>query len=160
MQLMTPVLKAPSDCSEAELAAFEAAVRNAGEPASPVLGERIRRARVLALLGDESGALDACGALRCPKPEHCAAVFRKAGVTLPSEQFTLDLGWLAGSEEQIKAMVQTLGAQAGEQPLFIITTTAETALHEALKAEGFSMEGVPYPSVRGDYANVIYLRTA
>ena len=155
----TPVLKPPSECSGAELAEFETAIRSAGEPASPALSERIRRARMLALMRDEDGALTACGALRSPKQEHCAAVFRKAGVPSSSDQFTLDLGWLAGPGQQLKAVVRALAELTGGLPLFIITSNSETSLHEALKEEGFRTEGAPYPSVRGDYSNIIYLRT-
>ena len=80
-----PVLKSPADCSEAELAAFEAALIENGETPSPALADRIRRADCLAFVAGDDGGFRATGALKHPKPEHCAGVFKRAAAQAPPE---------------------------------------------------------------------------
>jgi hypothetical protein len=150
-------LKSPAECSSAEIAEFENALVASGESASPGLSERILRADGLAFLRDERGALLATGALRCPRPDHCAAVFRKAAIALPPERFTLDLHWFTGPEESLRPLVAALTERAGGRPVFVIASTVESALLAALEAQGFRLEGTAYASGRGEYTNTVLL---
>lgn len=154
-------LKSPAECTEAELTAFEAAIIATGETASPTLTERIHRAECLAFLHGEAGAqLLGCGALKRPRAEHRAAMFRRAGATVPPEAFELEIGWLAGEPETVNALVAALKARAAGRPVLVLTSTDGTALLKVLAAHGFQPGGPPYPSGRGDYSNQLFLLDA
>lgn len=153
-----PVLKSPAECTEAELAAFEAALIERGETASPTLSERIRRADCLAFVAGADGRLCGTGALKSPKPEHCAGVFKRAGAQAPPERFSLELGWLVGDDKTTARIIAALTARAGERPVFSITRADDAALHASLREHGFRPDGAAYASPRGAYSNQIYLR--
>lgn len=151
-------LKSPAECSDAELAAFESRLIESGETASPALPERLRRAERLAFVQDAAGHLAAIGALKRPKPEHCAGVFKRAAVPASPDTFSLELGWLAGAGEALSRIVAALGADAGARPVFIIIRTDETALRAILEQHGFQVAGMPYASPRGAYSNQVCIR--
>lgn len=146
-----PVLKNPAACTESELAAFETTLYAAGEPASPTLGERIRRAECLAFLPD------AIGALKCPSADHCRGVFKRAGAEASPENFALELGWLTGSAAGLPAIIEALVRAADGRPVFIITRADDDALHEVLAGHGFHAEGAPSASPRGAYRNQLFV---
>lgn len=151
-------LKSPAECSDAELAAFESRLIESGESASPALPERIRRAERLAFAHDAAGHLTAIGALKRPKPEHCAGVFKRAAVQASPDSFSLELGWLAGADDALSRIVAALAADAGARPVFIIVRTDETALRAILEQHGFRAAGAPYTSPRGTYSNQVCIR--
>lgn len=153
-----PGLKSPADCTEAELAAFEAALTENGETPSPALADRIRRADCVAFVAGADGGFRATGALKHPKPEHCAGVFKRAAAQAPPSRFSLELGWLTGDGDATVRIVAALAARAGERPVFAITRADDTALHAGLRQHGFRPDGAAYASPRGAYSNQIYLR--
>ena len=152
-------LKSPGECAEAELAAFESRLIESGETGSPALPERIRRAERLAFVHDAAGHVAAIGALKRPKPEHCAGVFKRAAVQASPESFALELGWLVGADDAVSRIVAALVADAGARPVFIIISTDETALRAILEQHGFQGAGTPYTSPRGAYLNQVCIRT-
>jgi hypothetical protein len=155
-----PLLKTPAECSEAELEAFLTALLASGETPSPNLAERIRKSDCLAWIAGESEAPVALGALKAPKPEHCAGVFKRAGASAQPDTFSLELGWLVGTENDVALVIDALNRRAAGRPVFAIARTDAPALHSALQQNGFHPEGTPYQSPRGDYANQLFLRPA
>lgn len=153
-----PVLKSPAECTEAELTAFEEALVEHGETASPALAERIRRADCLAFVVGADSKFCGTGALKSPKPEHCAGVFKRAGAQAPPERFSLELGWLVGDDKTTARIIAALAAHAGERAVFAITRADDAALHASLREHGFRPDGAAYASPRGAYSNQIYLR--
>lgn len=153
-------LKSPDRCSGPELAAFESALHAAGETASPTLPERIRRAECLAFVRDPDGKLLGVGALKCPKAEHRAGLFKRASAQVSSEPFTLELGWLAGADDAMHPIVAALVVNAAERPVFVNTRTDETALHATLAQHDFRIAGAPFASSHGAHSNQIYIRGA
>lgn len=151
-------LKTPAGCAELELADFEAALVAAGETASPALAGRIRHAECLACLRDAAGILRGCGALKRPKPEHRAALFKRAAAEVPPELFEIEIGWLAGEPDAIAVVVAALAQHAGDRPVYVLSRTDETGLHAVLADHGFRAAGQPWQSVRGEYFNQIHLR--
>lgn len=153
-------LKPPAHCTIEELTAFEAALIAAGETASPALVERVCRADALVMICDAAGAVTGTGALKSPKEEHCAAIFRKVGAAVPPDRYTLELGWLTGPDENFPAIVAALTHHAAERPVFAVTQTDAPAVAAALAAHGFRTEGSAWPSPRGPYTNQLHLRDA
>lgn len=156
---LTPAVRvfAPSDCTAAQLAAFESALIAAGEKASPMLGERIRRAACLAFVSDED-RVAAVGALKCPKLEHRAALFKRAFAEVPPEPFDLELGWLTGKETEVPLLVSALAGVAGARAVYAIVQANEATLQAELLRLGFRAASPPYPSSHGDYSNQIHIR--
>jgi hypothetical protein len=71
--------KRPSNCSKAELDAFEKLVKQGGEVTGQGLRERILRAEWLVFTVEEDGTFSGISALKTPNDSYKRNIFRKAG---------------------------------------------------------------------------------
>ena len=161
--MVTSTIFSPADCTPAALADFESLVKE-GERVDPQgLTERIREASRLLFLRESNGQLVGVGALKHPLLSYRIKVFAKAGMTRLSDEYPVELGWVAvAKSHQGRGLSRRIIAQliglAGDQNLFATTRTDARAMRYAADC-GFRPAGKSYPSGRG-YDLVLYLRKA
>jgi len=127
------------------------------------LTQRISDAHRLLFLRESNGQLVGVGALKHPLLSYRSKVFAKAGITTQSDEYCVELGWVAvakshhgpGLSRRIIARLITL---AGHQNVFA-TTRADARAMRFAADYGFKPAGNSYPSGRG-YDLVLYLRQA
>ena len=126
MSRMTRIVqKRPSDCSEAELVAFEALVKKGGEVAVEGLTERIKRAERLVFLYLET-ALAGVGALKRPADSYRTGVFQKSHSPETAGDFIFEAGWIVVDEpfrdrKYSRVLLDAILKLAGGQPVYATT---------------------------------------
>jgi GNAT superfamily N-acetyltransferase len=153
----------PSECSAQALADFENLITHAGTVDPKGLTQRIRDASRLLFLRDANGEIVGVGALKRPLSSYRARVFAKAGIATLSDEYRLELGWVAVAKRQqgrglSRRIIGELIKLAETQNLFATTHVDARAMRFAADY-GFKPAGKPYPSGRG-YDLVLYLRNA
>ena len=161
--MITSSILSPADCTPKELDDFENLLRE-GETVDPQgLTERIREASRLLFLRESNGQLVGVGALKHPLLSYRTKVFAKAGTTTQSDEYHVELGWVAvAKSHQGRGLSRRIIAQlislAGDQNLFATTRVDARAMRYAADY-GFRPAGKSYPGDRG-YDLVLYLRKA
>jgi hypothetical protein len=150
----TVVLKAPDSCGEAELASFEALVRQSGEVVERGLTVRIRAAACLGFCYAAQGELAGIAALKVPFQTYRDRVFRKARSGRPPVAYGLELGWFfvrPGHRGRRLARELATGLLDREpyRAIFSTTRSDNTAMLKVLGAVGFEPTGQPYPRDTG-----------
>lgn len=144
-----PVLKAPSECSELELAEFERLVRSGFDGSDHDLPIRIRAASRLAFLfGLDSGAVAIAG-LKQPRPEYTAEVFTKAKCGGDPSEWRLELGWVFVSPTHRgagigRALCEQLLQPLEDDPIFATTRPDNSPMIRILESLGFKHVGGPF----------------
>jgi predicted GNAT family N-acyltransferase len=153
----------PSDCSAQALADFENLIAEAGTVDPQGLTQRIRVASRLLFLREANGEVVGVGALKHPLSSYRASVFDKAGIRALSDEYPVELGWVAVAKSQqgrglSRRIISELINLAGNQNLFA-TTRVDARVMRFAADYGFKSAGKLYPSGRG-YDLVLYLRNA
>ena len=161
--MVTSSVLSPADCTPQELTDFEKLVIEAGTVDLQGLTQRIREAFRLLFLRGSNGQLVGVGALKRPLPGYRSKVFAKARATAPSDDYRIELGWVAVAKPHqgrglSRRIVGELISLAPNENLFATTRADARAMHFATDY-GFKPAGKPYPSGRG-YDLVLYLRKA
>ena len=160
--MLSAYIVSPADCSRRELADFENLVIEAGTVDPQGLTQRIRDASRLLFLRESNGQLVGVGALKRPLLSYRNKVFAKAGATVRSEEYRIELGWVAvvkAHEGQglSRRIISRLISLAANENVFATTRADARATRFAIDY-GFKPAGKPYPSGHG-YDLVLYLRT-
>ena len=159
--MITSSILSPADCTPKELGDFENLLTE-GETVDPQgLTQRIREASQLLFLRESNGQLVGVGALKHPLSSYRAKVFAKAGTTTQSDEYHVELGWVAVAKSHqgrglSRRIIAQLTSLAADQNLFATTRVDARAMRYAADY-GFRPAGKPYPSDRG-YDLVLYLR--
>ena len=153
----------PSDCTPQALADFEHLVIEAGTVDPEGLAQRIRDAYRLLFLRESNGQLVGVGALKRPLLSYRSKVFAKAQATTPSDEYRVELGWVAVAKSHqgrglSRRIIVELISLAENENLFA-TTRADARAMRSAADHGFKPAGKPYPSGRG-YDLVLYVRAA
>lgn len=161
--MVSSTMLSPSHCSGQELADFEKLITEAGAVDPVGLTQRIRDASRLLFLRETNGEIVAVGALKHPVSGYRTRVFAKAGIATLSDQYRIELGWVAVAKSQqgrglSRRIIGDLIRLADSQNLFA-TTRADSRAIRLAADYGFKPAGNPYPSGRG-YDLVLYLRNA
>jgi GNAT superfamily N-acetyltransferase len=143
------VLKAPAQCAEEELDAFEALLRESGEVMERGLSIRIRAAACLGFSYTRHGELAAVAALKVPFQTYRDRVFRKAHARRPAVVYGLELGWFfvrpsARGHRLSEELARRLLEPVPERAVFATTRTDNQAMRRVLESLGFVMTGQPY----------------
>jgi GNAT superfamily N-acetyltransferase len=159
-----PEIKAPKDCSDAEVAAFSCLVRQGGEVESKGLERRVRAARALAFLYVKDGALAGVAALKRPTTKHRDDVFGSAGTPEERAPYSLELGWVFVAEDHrgkgySRALAQAALRYAAEAPMFATTREDNGRMQTTLSRLGFQRLGNAWKSARGNYNLVLFVLT-
>lgn len=157
-------VKAPSDCSAAELREFAAFVVAGGEVVAEGLIGRIESAHALIFL-QEASCLVGIAALKNPNLIYRASVFDKAGVIQNHNQYPLELGWIfilpsARGKGYSKLLLQAAVAHAGGVNIFATSRTDNPHMHASLLRASFVKHGNNYASKRGTHHLSLFLRNA
>jgi GNAT superfamily N-acetyltransferase len=161
--MVTSSILSPSDCTPQALADFENLVTKAGTVDPQGLTQRIRDASRLLFLRESNGQLVGVGALKHPLLSYRSKVFAKARATAPSDEYRIELGWIAVAKSYqgrglSRRIIGELISLAENENLFATTRADGKAMRFAADY-GFRPAGKPYPSGRG-YDLVLYLRDA
>jgi GNAT superfamily N-acetyltransferase len=161
--MVTSSILSPSDCTSQVLADFENLVTKAGTVDPQGLTQRIRDASRLLFLRESNGQLVGVGALKHPLLSYRSKVFAKARATAPSDEYRIELGWVAVAKSHqgrglSRRIIGELISLAEKENLFATTRADAQAMRFAVD-HGFRPAGKPYPSGRG-YDLVLYLRDA
>ena len=161
--MITSSILSPSDCTTQALVEFENLVIEAGTVDPQGLTQRIRDASRLLFLRESNGQLVGVGALKHPLLSYRSKVFAKAGTTTPSDEYRVELGWVAVAKSHqgrglSRRIISELISLAENKNLFATTRSDARAMRFAADY-GFKPAGKPYPSGRG-YDLVLYLRDA
>jgi RimJ/RimL family protein N-acetyltransferase len=160
---MKTIIKSPSKCDKHELESFEALVRKGEEVVGDGLTERVRRAAFLMFLTNADGALIGVSALKRPNSGYRAKVFQSAHSELQPDDFSLELGWiyLVESERGKKlshTLVEQLLPHAKAERVYATTRQLNVAMISTNERYGFRREGKPYPSDKGQYNLLLFVR--
>ena len=161
--MLSSSIVSPADCSRQELADFENLVIEAGTVDPHGLTQRIRGASRLLFLRESNGQLVGVGALKHPLLSYRNKVFAKARATPRSEEYRIELGWVAVAKAHqgrglLRRIISQLIGLAENENVFATTRADPRAMRFATDF-GFKAAGKPYPSGHG-YDLVLYLRTA
>jgi GNAT superfamily N-acetyltransferase len=161
--MVTSSIISPSDCSPEALADFENLVTKYGTVDPEGLTQRIHDASRLLFLRESNGQLVGVGALKHPVLSYRSKVFAKARATTPSNEYRVELGWIAVAESHqgrglSRRIIGQLISLAENESLFATARVDARAMRFATD-HGFKPEGKPYPSGRG-YDLVLFLRNA
>jgi Acetyltransferase (GNAT) family. len=161
--MVTSSILSPSDCTPQALADFEKLVTKAGTVDPQGLTQRIRDASKLLFLRESNGQLVGVGALKHPLLSYRSKVFAKAKATAPSDEYRIELGWVAVANSHqglglSRRIIGELISLAENENLFATTRADARAMRFAVDHR-FKPTGKPYPSGRG-YDLVLYLRNA
>ena len=161
--MTTSSILSPSDCTLQGLADFEKLVIEAGAVDPQGLTRRIRDASRLLFLRESNGQLVGVGALKQPLRSYRRKVFARAGATVLSDEYPVELGWVAIAKSHqgrglSRRIIGELIGLVEDENLFA-TTRADARTMRFATDYGFKSEGQPYPSGRG-YDLVLYLRDA
>jgi predicted GNAT family N-acyltransferase len=161
--MLSSFIVLPADCTRQELADFENLVIKAGTVDTQGLTQRIRDASRLLFLRESNGQLVGVGALKQPLLSYRNKVFAKARATARSEEYRIELGWVAVAKAHqgrglSRRIISQLISLAENENLFATTRADARALRFATDY-GFKAAGKPYSSGRG-YDLVLYLRPA
>jgi GNAT superfamily N-acetyltransferase len=159
--MITSSILSPADCTPKALADFEKLVIEAGTVDPQGLTQRIRGASRLLFLRESNGQLVGVGALKHPLSSYRSKVFAKARATAPSDEYPIELGWVAVAKSHqgrglSRRVISQLISLAENENLFATTRGDARAMRFAAD-HGFKPAGKPYPSGRG-YDLVLYLR--
>ena len=161
--MISSSILSPSDCTPEALADFENLVIEAGTVDPEGLTQRIRDASRLLFLRESNGQLVGVGALKRPRVGYRSKVFAKARATAPSDEYRIELGWVAVAKSYqgqglSRRIIGQLVSLAEDENLFA-TTRADARAMRFAGDYGFRRTAEPYSSGRG-YDLVLYLRTA
>ena len=161
--MLTSAIFSPSDCTAQALADFEKLVIEGAAVDPQGLTQRIRNASRLLFLRASDGQLVGVGALKHPRPAYRNKVFANARATTPSDEYRVELGWVALAKSHrgrglSTRIVGELLTFAKNENVFATTRADERVMRYA-SDYGFEINGKPYPSGRG-YDLVLYLRNA
>jgi GNAT superfamily N-acetyltransferase len=161
--MVTSSIRSPSDCTPQALADFENLVIEAGTVDPQGLTQRIRDASRPLFLRESYGQLVGVGALKHPLLSYRSKVFAKAGTTAPSDEYRVELGWVAVAKLHqgqglSRRIIGELISLSENENLFA-TTRADARAMRFAADYGFKPAGKPYPSGRG-YDLILYLREA
>ena len=159
--MLTSSILSPSDCTPQALAEFEKLVIEAETVDPQGLTRRIRDASRLLFLRESDGRLVGVGALKHPLLSYRRKVFAKAQAAEPSNEYPVELGWVAVAESHqgrglSRRIIGDLVSVAEHENLFA-TTRADARATRFATDYGFKPAGRPYPSARG-YDLVLYIR--
>jgi predicted GNAT family N-acyltransferase len=159
----TSSILSPSECTTEALADFEKLVIEGGAVNPQGLTQRIRNASRLLFLRSSDGQLVGVGALKHPGPAYRNRVFTAAAATASSDEYRVELGWVAIAKSHqghrlSTRMVGELMTFAKNENVFA-TTRADERVMSFASDYGFELHGKPYPSGHG-YDLVLYLRNA
>jgi GNAT superfamily N-acetyltransferase len=146
----------PSDMRRVERDDFIAFVRTAGEVDPATLPNLVDRAVVLVTLR-EGEALIGTAAIKKPNEGYRRQQFSKANVEALTNAYALELGWVHVHPDHRKkghghALVAKAVEAAGGEALY--ATTKNEKMRPLLEANGFSIQGSPYPSVQDPTAKL------
>jgi RimJ/RimL family protein N-acetyltransferase len=159
----TTQIKSPTDCSPAELDAFETLVREGGEVTPDGLRQRIYSASHLLFLYDSSGTLCGVSALKHPNDGYRSKVFRQARASAPPVSYPVELGWvyvpLSHQGQRLsRPLVEQLLPYAAGGLVYGTTRADNERMQRTLARYGFHQDGIAYRSARGDYDLVLFVQ--
>lgn len=143
------VVKAPGNCSDAELDQFAEKVAGGGEVAGG-LRERTKRAFRLGFVVYER-AIVGTAALKKPAASYRKKVFKKAGSRLDPTAYPYELGWIFLDDShrqkgQMTRLINDLLPAAKGSALFATTRTSNDVMRDMLAKLCFSEDGIEYAS--------------
>ena len=159
--MVTSSILSPANCTPQALADFEMLLIE-GETVDPEgVTQRIRDASQLLFLRESNGQLVGIGALKHPLLSYRSKVFAKAGISMLSDEYLVELGWVAVAKSHqgrglSRRIINQLISLAEDENLFATTRVDARAMRFAIDY-GFKAAGKPYPSGHG-YDLVLYLR--
>jgi hypothetical protein len=153
----------PGKLSPDERAIFQELVLKGDEVYPGGLTKRIEEAKSLISAYSED-RLIGVGALKCPDANYRTKVFAKAGEhCYAASDFLFELGWVYVIQAWRKNGVATgivgaaLAASDGQR-IFATSKSRNEPMHKRLAEAGFYLVGKPFPSTRGSYSLVLFVR--
>ena len=161
--MITTQIKLPTDCSPAELDAFEKLVCAGGEVTLAGLRQRICSASLLLFLYDSSGTLAGVSALKRPTYIYRYKVFRQAHASVSPLSYRVELGWVFDppshqGQRFSRPLVELLLHKAMGSLVFATTRVNNEPMQRTLARYGFRRNGGVYHSTRGDYDLALFIQ--
>ena len=155
-------IRSPAECTPRELQKFAELVNEGGEVDPDFLRQRIMKAEFLAFyyIGD---SIVAVGALKRPNPRHRWTVFAKAESEDNPKNYPFEIGWLYTAKDArgkgiARKVAEGLVESAADNKIFVTTRSDNLPIHKLFEKSGFKQSGNAYPSERGEYSLVLYIR--
>jgi Putative DNA-binding domain len=143
------VVKAPKDCSDAELDQFAASVTVGGEVTDGIR-ERAKRAFRLGFVVHKD-TIVGTAALKKPAASYRGKVFKNAGSLLDPAAYLYELGWIFldvthRQKGQMTRLINELLPASKGSALFATTRTSNEIMRDMLTQFKFSEDGTDYKS--------------
>ena len=156
-------IKEPSECSKEEIENFYQLVLKGGQVEVSGLGNRIKRAKLLAFHYEEN-TLVGIAALKQSNQTYKKKVFRKAGVSEDSDKYNLEVGWAFTMCEYrgkgiCSSLVQKIVDASGSANIFATTTTDNLQMQRILTKNGFEKVGERYRGRTNEYCLQLFTRS-
>ncbi|MEA5078226.1 MAG: GNAT family N-acetyltransferase [Anaerolineaceae bacterium] len=160
MQIIT---KEPIICTSDDLEHFESLVKLGNEVDLKRLRNRIFSAKWLLFLYEEDNKLAGISAIKQPKEKYKKEIFSKSKSGENPEIFQYEVGWVYVKEQYRRKgysteLLNKIVELSNGGPLFATTKESNTPMKKTLLKFGFQESGETYPSKRGDYKLILYLR--
>lgn len=159
------MVKAPDECSDAELDSFRALAEESREVDPANLFARVRRAKWLAFLklADETVGI---AALKVPDRSYREKIATNAGARVDEGSFPYELGWvyirpIAEGRKGSRQLVEALLERVGSAGIFATSATDKDRMHRTLRRYGFTQSGKSYAStLHPGRVLLLFLRSA
>jgi len=156
--------KAPTACSDVEIADFVALVLAGGEVTPHGLEGRVRSAERIAFLRGNGSLLGVAG-LKHPSQKHRNEIAALSGVPLRSNEFPFELGWIfilpIARGRRLSLPLCSLLIEAAVTPgVFATARTENDGMHRTLSKLGLLPAGAAYKSPQGNHQLQAFLRHA
>jgi GNAT superfamily N-acetyltransferase len=156
------VVRKPSDLSPNDLKVFEDLVIAGGEVRIKGLTERIRRAEWLVFLR-EGGTVAGVAALKRPDKRYRERVFAKAKAKEEPTAYPLEAGWIYVVEKYrrkgfSRVLLEAVLQCARREGVYATTGEDNEWMRSTNNRCGLEQSGFPYPSDKGGYKLILYIR--
>lgn len=147
-----------SEFSEKEIKLFKNILMDAGEVSKASFNGLIEKNPILLFCHDSTNIFG-IGALKIPFENHKRSIFNNAKSVNKFNDYQYELGWIVVLEEN-QGIGKTITKELSERKNKIYATVRENNLKMIyiLEKLGFSKEGLPYDSTRGNYKLLLYLK--
>ena len=148
-----------NEFSRAEINSFKKIVIDAGEVKGGAFDGLIYNNPILLFIPNTSN-IEAVGALKIPNDSYKNKVFTNSKSGLESKEIKYELGWIVSLKEGKglgKMLTEILSKY--KPSIYATVRLKNNKMKHILEIFGFEQFGIPYKSDRGNYENILYIKT-
>lgn len=153
------IIKNALEFSNEERNKFKKIVLSKGEVTEQTFDGLLKKNPII-LFYPNTDNIEGVGALKIPNESYKSKVFAKSETKLKPTEFEYELGWIVSLKP--KKGIGTLITKKlfNLKPnIYSTVRTQNIGMNKIMKIVGFEKTGLEYKSERGDYNNLLYIKT-